>query len=190
MNATTYNCSRCRLEKPASEFAPSIVKRKTGGYCHACIRLRWSERDDGARNAEQQRKIAPKYKIAQKARGDKYRARVAASPDLKEKSKRNDRASGLLRRYGITLEQYNALLAAQGGLCACCHSKDIGRKGSRAGLTLFVDHAHASGLIRGLVCHKCNVGIGSLGDTAAGVQRALLYLTKPDTAGIGAGLIY
>lgn len=78
-----------------------------------------------------------------------------------------------LRRYGISVDQYDALLLAQGGCCSCC-----GAAGSSEARQLSVDHDHETGAIRGIICHSCNVGIGHLGDNADGVRRALRYLER------------
>lgn len=76
------------------------------------------------------------------------------------------RRSNLKSSYGITVEQYEALADAQGRACAIC------RKGKK----LLVDHDHATGAVRGLLCLKCNSALGSLGDDVAGLRRALAYL--------------
>lgn len=60
------------------------------------------------------------------------------------------------------------LLAAQGGRCAICR-KDITEK-------FVIDHSHESGLVRGLLCGPCNLGIGQLGDSAERLFSAALYL--------------
>lgn len=88
------------------------------------------------------------------------------------------RKSDLKRRYGITVERYDELLAAQGGACAIC-KKTHTRHGSRGTpIPLVVDHCHETGAIRGLLCHTCNRGIGYLGDTLEGLLRARSYLTS------------
>lgn len=59
--------------------------------------------------------------------------------------------------YGLTEEQYNAMLEAQGGGCALCDAKPAR---NRRAATLNVDHDHATGRIRGLLCMACNVALG------------------------------
>lgn len=76
----------------------------------------------------------------------------------------------LIRKYGITLQRYRELSARQGGVCAICLQPETIR------LRLSVDHCHDSGAVRGLLCAKCNAGIGSLQDSVVVVERALLYL--------------
>ena len=77
------------------------------------------------------------------------------------------------QRYGITPEEYKELLEEQLYCCACCGSSDPKRK---AGFV--IDHDHATGNVRGLLCHSCNIGIGQLGDSIAGLTKAINYLRK------------
>lgn len=77
------------------------------------------------------------------------------------------------RRYGITLTQYYALLHMQGGVCAICGVK---ARGGRNGFS--VDHDHANGRVRGLLCHACNLGIGKFNDNLALVKAAAVYLQR------------
>lgn len=65
--------------------------------------------------------------------------------------KKTARAYHLLRKYGITEEQYNALLKKQDGHCALCP-----RTVEKSGKKLSVDHNHKTGEIRGLLCYRCN----------------------------------
>jgi len=81
------------------------------------------------------------------------------------------RAAHLRTLYGLSLAQFDALLAAQGGRCAICGGVDPGGKG-----VWHVDHDHGSGAVRGLLCHGCNAGIGSLGDDPDRLPAAAAYL--------------
>ena len=79
-------------------------------------------------------------------------------------------------RYGITIDEYNSLLAKQENRCACC-DKHISELPKR----LAVDHEHGEWgpeSVRGLLCSQCNTGIGSLGDNIEGLERALTYLKE------------
>lgn len=73
------------------------------------------------------------------------------------------------RKYGVTLEEYAAMLAAQGGGCAICGAKQKKRR-------LAVDHDHETGEVRGLLCSPCNTGLGQFKDKAALLARAIDYL--------------
>lgn len=90
---------------------------------------------------------------------------------------REQRANATYKRlYGITLREYGDLYAAQRGVCAVCH--DRGRPAQYGDMMLVVDHDHATGAIRGLLCSPCNRGIGLLGDTEEAVAAALDYLRR------------
>lgn len=60
------------------------------------------------------------------------------------------------KKYGLTVERYNEMLAAQGGACAICKSTKAGSKGQM----FAVDHCHDSGRVRGLLCIACNSRLG------------------------------
>lgn len=82
-----------------------------------------------------------------------------------------------IRRYGITPEQYDALLSTQGGLCAICgDAPDANGKGAYA--RLHIDHDHATGLVRGLLCGRCNQGLGYFRDSPDSLASAIKYLKK------------
>ena len=75
----------------------------------------------------------------------------------------------LRREFGISEKEYNEILRSQNGVCAIC-------KKSGNGKYLAVDHDHISGKVRGLLCQKCNTGIGLLGDNRDSLEKALEYL--------------
>jgi Recombination endonuclease VII len=85
----------------------------------------------------------------------------------------------LQRRYGISREEYAALLARQGGVCAIC--------GKPAEKTLCVDHCHSTGKIRGLLCRKCNFGLGCYAEDQAAMIATLAYLGHGASDGDGSG---
>ncbi len=85
---------------------------------------------------------------------------------------RNCRSSqGAARSYNITKDQYWRMRARQGNRCAICNNV-FGRGGTRC----CVDHDHADGKIRGLLCDRCNIGIGSMRDSPALLYMAARYL--------------
>lgn len=71
-----------------------------------------------------------------------------------------------LRKYGLTQEQYDQLLASQHGRCAACGTGEPGTKG------WCIDHCHRSGRVRALLCMRCNTVAGLAGEDPA-VLRAL-----------------
>ena len=83
-----------------------------------------------------------------------------------------NRGYHLKRRYGITQEDFDRLVAGQEGKCAICQTLPSGIK------PWHVDHNHATGKIRGVLCHHCNTGLGNLKDNVAVLKRAIAYLEK------------
>lgn len=81
----------------------------------------------------------------------------------------------LNKSYGINLDDYNTLFSNQNGKCKICdrHLDEVngGKK-----KYLCVDHCHASGKIRGLLCDKCNRGIGLFNDDKTLLLKAVQYL--------------
>lgn len=74
----------------------------------------------------------------------------------------------LRRRLGD--DGWDALLRRQGGSCSICQSTD------RTGRNLAVDHDHQANLIRGLLCTRCNQGLGYFSDDVTRLRRAIAYL--------------
>lgn len=92
--------------------------------------------------------------------------------------------SKLRRMYGLEVEDYFALLDNQGGCCAICKAKTPGnRHYKRNGkIEMFhVDHCHATGLVRGLLCGSCNRAIGYLKDDPELALRVSEYLSSTQT---------
>lgn len=186
--ADTVTCRVCSSPKLRSEFYPSSLKRGQR-TCKPCLvaegRARRAANPDKAREyqAKWYSRNRAQAAAASKAWEQKNRAkRTARQRDLRATGWKVD--YDLKSRYGITVADYQQLLAAQGGVCACC-----GAGSAYGGRRLYVDHCHVTGEIRGLICHRCNAGIGMLGDDPAGVVRALTYLDRSSTAGCGAGLL-
>lgn len=76
--------------------------------------------------------------------------------------------------YGITLDEFDQLLADQGGVCAICGGMPPAVEGKHGQWN--VDHDHATGRVRGILCSPCNIGIGQLGDSIERLLAAARYL--------------
>jgi epoxyqueuosine reductase QueG len=72
--------------------------------------------------------------------------------------------------YGIEADEYDSMLARQGGGCAICGAAPPWNRGLR------VDHDHATGAVRGLLCNECNRGIGLLQDDPRLLDALVAYL--------------
>ena len=89
--------------------------------------------------------------------------------------------SKLKRLYGITVEDYNRMLAEQGGGCAMCGATDpnVGSRTYKKNVrTVFdVDHCHKTGKVRGLLCTRCNRLVGLANDDPDTAMRLIKYLS-------------
>lgn len=82
-----------------------------------------------------------------------------------------------LRKYGITFKQYNEMLIKQNNICAICNKPETAFiKKTNKIKALSVDHCHTTGKIRGLLCHKCNYGIGMFKENIKSLSNAIKYL--------------
>lgn len=86
---------------------------------------------------------------------------------------RRDRAWTIRRKYGITEDEFDALLAAQGGRCAICAREiDV----ADASLRPHIDHDHQTGAVRGVLCFTCNTALGKFRDSTDLLMAAVRYL--------------
>jgi hypothetical protein len=170
----TKVCSTCKLEQTISQFKPD--ERYECGYASQCRGCRLQTRRSWASRPE-----VAKHLAAYKA--NRYRKNISGERDkalARERRRRvvaRDKISAyeLRRRYGMSRNQYEALLARQQGVCAIC------RKACSLRKNLCVDHDHETGHIRGLLCVKCNSGIGAFADSSAIIRRAADYLDDTRT---------
>jgi hypothetical protein len=92
----------------------------------------------------------------------------------RERSRIKGKKSGvsyhLMQRYGVDLEEKNSILQGQDNRCKICGTTDPGSRGWA------IDHNHETGKIRGVLCFRCNGGIGLLRDNANLVYSAACYL--------------
>lgn len=85
---------------------------------------------------------------------------------------RHRRKSHLRKQYNITPEEFDRILRDQGGVCAICGDPP----GDSRGFRPHVDHCHSTGRVRGILCGRCNIGIGQFQDDPELVAKALAYL--------------
>lgn len=96
------------------------------------------------------------------------RAYRKASPTI-------EKARNLRAKFSLSLEDYNRMLEAQGGVCAICRNPETHKRNGKL-KALAVDHHHSTGKIRGLLCSDCNTGIGKLKDDPKVLLAAAEYL--------------
>jgi hypothetical protein len=128
-----------------------------------------------------------KRKAQRRAISRGYYARNSESLAAKARAKYHKHPdANLLRRYGSTVAERDALFAAQGQVCACCGTDQPGwRRGWH------VEHDHTTRVVRGVLCMECNHLLGRLGDNRDEVTRRsnelIGYLARGPALKIGAG---
>lgn len=108
---------------------------------------------------------------------ERYRRNVNKGIKIKYKKPtlEKSREYSLKSKYDITLDQYNKLHQKQKGLCAICGTDKPKGRHNR----FHVDHCHVTGKVRGLLCSKCNLALGSFNDDKNILTQAIKYLDNP-----------
>jgi len=150
---TTKACTKCGEVKDLELFHPSKVN-KDGRTSH-CRDCRNSARREYGRNNK---------KELNKQRREWY---VGNRDYELGKAKHYN-----LRKYGITLSNYDEMLNKQHGVCRICGEIPSGR------FSLSVDHNHETGKVRGLLCGKCNFAIGLMRDNPDLLRKSAQYLEE------------
>jgi hypothetical protein len=194
----TKTCSKCGVLRDVVAF--SRDSSKPDGLYSSCSECRATYARSAPvrerRRAQYAADPAPVISAVVRARDvrrrqdPEYRKREAAyererrrRPDVKSRLKDSD----LRRQYGMSSADLDRMLATQGGRCAVCREAFGHTRLNRPN----VDHDHVTGRVRGLLCLKCNTGIGHLGDSVSSVAKAAAYLGAHEHQdGIGAGLVF
>jgi len=152
-------CKCCNKTYPFTEEFFTKDKNKRYGLrtqCRNCIkeknRIRYKENKTDENFIKKVKSL------------NKYKREWARANPNKERNAR------LKYVFNITLEEYNIMLQKQEGVCAICEKECI------TGKNLCVDHNHTSGKIRGLLCDRCNNGLGRFDDDIELLKKAIKYL--------------
>lgn len=166
----TKVCNKCRIEKPITQFHKhSRSKYGVLGECKICWKIRtdkWAKANPDKIKANTARQRA---KNAERIRENQRKYYYAVPPETRSMIKR---AKRIVYQYGITTAEYNEILTSQGGVCAICGGAPDKERWKK----LAIDHNHSTGIVRGLLCSKCNKGIGSLRDNVELLFKAIEYL--------------
>lgn len=139
------------------------------------------------RTSEKRRAYAVNYRAnrteAQRQSDAAYHCQYRANhkAELTEKARKYQRDNALyiqLRRKGLTIEDYNRVVAQHRGVCDICGGPPDGRWD-----TFTLDHCHNTGELRGILCSKCNRGIGFFQDDTQLLIKAVNYLKRKPNSG-------
>ena len=133
-------------------------------YCSGCDQNKTVE--EFWKNNTKPDGLQSRCKVCWKRLTDKRRNGPKREEELRQRKNRH-----LVNYYGISLEEYESILARQGGKCAICHEPE-----SMPRRKLVVDHCHRTGRVRGLLCGRCNLALGMLEDRLDLMESAVLYL--------------
>lgn len=132
-------CKDCKIEKPVEDFYRHYNKKAKKSYYRT------------------------NCKLCENERSRKYHNENKATRSFQNKMWKIE------NRFGITIDKYESMLAAQDYGCKICQGNDLDR-------SLAIDHNHETGKVRGLLCSKCNRGLGYFQDNVELLQKAIDYL--------------
>ena len=135
-------CKTCNEEKPLTEFRLNKGKYYEGS-CKSC-------RYQQMKNNPNRQAIIAKYRASDKydSKGTKYR----------------------LAKYGLSEEDYTAMIDQAGGVCEICKQPEVKNK------DLSIDHDHATLAVRGILCDNCNTVLGRVKDSVSHLEAMIEYL--------------
>jgi 5-methylcytosine-specific restriction endonuclease McrA len=108
---------------------------------------------------------------------ERGRTRSRSSLEYIAKKKLIDKVGHLKKVYGLTPEKIQEILIKQDSKCKICGSTEFGIKRN----VPHIDHDHATGKIRGLLCCHCNIGLGCFKDNVESLKSAIKYLEAQDS---------
>lgn len=173
-------CEPCKVQRSRERSAKNYrektaASRGAGRTCESCGR----ELPADARAALRFCKDETCVKSRQRERWQAWRQREEEAGTFRDTVNQYQRAfrerTGYARdyelrtRYGITLDEWLSMVEAVDGKCEICGGDQE---------SMCVDHDHASGKVRGVLCRRCNRAIGQLGDTADHLKKAVAYLSR------------
>ncbi len=191
-------CTCCQTERTLSQFVKD-KRTKVSRICAVCINERANERARRISLANRDRtppesKVCSACKIEKNGtefhRRSELRGGFSASCKVCDRrkdrrrysdhtAKRRDHAwwSGLKWRFGLTKAQWHALMDTQKNKCAICNC-DVSRNNVDKKFDACLDHNHTTMKIRGILCRRCNQGIGLLRDSSEIAASAAEYLKR------------
>ena len=152
-------CTKCKVLKDYSAFG-KCAKTYDGlnAWCRECFSAQYYKNHE--HNLLKSKRNYQKNKDKKKIYDKQYNI------INREKVSKRKKFQHLKARYNLSEDQYNQLIASQGGRCYICN--DLTR--------LAVDHCHRTGKVRKLLCYPCNKGLGNFKENLDSMQNAIVYL--------------
>jgi hypothetical protein len=174
----TKICTGCKTEKDLNCFgAHPNGKFGKQAKCYECYKASSKRYYAGNKHLweEREKRMREEDPEALKKKNRDAAARWRANPE----NIRQKKMAYIETRYGMPYEQFEKMEVDQGGVCAICGRPPTNTKYGR----LHVDHDHATGRVRGLLCHTCNAGLGQFQDKVEWIQAAVAYLLAAQSSG-------
>lgn len=146
MTEALKTCPKCLEEKPVGEYWFRKSRQQPASRCKPC----------SVEANKQWRLDNPEH-----------------GRERYQREKMQIRERHLIRKYGVSLSDYDSMLHAQNGHCAICPRRESEQRHG----VFHVDHCHQSGAVRGLLCRGCNHMLGHVRDNTAVLGRAIDYLS-------------
>ncbi len=169
-------CSKCKKRKPISKFyKDKTAKNGYRNWCKEC-RKKYEEihyQNNKEKILKQHKKYQENHKKEILQYAKQYReTHKTEIKKWRQTHKKQIKIKFMLKTYGISLTEYNEILKKQKRLCAIC-----GKKFKNSG-DCHIDHNHKTGKVGGLLCGKCNRGIGMFEENISILENAIKYLKK------------
>ena len=190
-NITFYNLEEKECPRCFSKFFP---KHPRTVYCKSdeCIKIGYRVQASKNRKVPSllpiktciicEKDFRPRDRSNKGICGDtecRYKHRLKINRDNKARRKRKpDYKPGHIKTYGLTLEQYEAMVEYQDHKCKICGIPETENSLDKNGnpKRLSIDHDHETGQIRGLLCNPCNTALGSFRDNVESLQLSLIHI--------------
>lgn len=122
------------------------------------------------RTTDNSSRLRSRCKVCTNLQNDRWRKNNVDR--VKTTMRRQNHRINLMRRFGITVEQFDALFAACDGRCAICQQPETRAR------RLSLDHCHGTKKLRGFLCSRCNLLLGGAKDDPDILERAAAYLRR------------
>lgn len=183
---TCKRCRTCQLDKPIAEF---VLRHRSCISCealHEAGNKRCTCCGETKPFSEFHRR--PDRKLGYDARCKACRSADSRRRNADPEKQARQRALHLAYRFGLSVDQYNDMLAAQGGVCPICL-----RSPENLTQPFHVDHDHrccpgdktCGQCLRDLLCFNCNVALGSIRDSLETAERLVTYLRRYSNEAVG-----
>lgn len=168
----TKTCSKCGETKPLDLFLKSSKTERYLSCCKDCNRKMSREyyQKRMISDPEGTKEMWKQHRERQKLRGYKR-------PRNKEYNREYMRKYKKKEKYGLTQKEYIVLLELQNGVCALCGKPETVKNNQGELRALAIDHDHATGKVRGLLCMRCNTNLAVL-ENKSFVSAVQTYLSR------------